>query len=349
MGAAGLRASPNAAKGGRGLEPSIRMGILEGRATPCQASSPASRPRPATLRPIVQVLHAMTHPEPAATPPAPSSGLAGLRVVSFEARMAGPMADLIRKHGGEPVEAPALREVPIGDNPEAIRFADRLLAGDFAMVVFLTGVGTRYLAQEIETRYPRAEWVAALNRAKVVTRGPKPLGPLREFKVRVDLTAPEPNTWRELLAALDAKLPVAGLSVAVQEYGQPSPELIAGLIERGATVAQIPVYRWALPDDLGPLRRAIAAIIAGEIGAATFTAAQQIVHLLEVAARDGQEADLRAAFARSVLIASVGPTTTETLRAHNLPVDIEPDHPKMGHLALALARGWRGIARLENC
>lgn len=284
----------------------------------------------------------MSLPDPDSSPaPRPASGLDGLRVVTFEARMAGSMADLIRKHGGIPVEAPALREVPIGDNPRALDFADRLLAGEFDVVIFLTGVGTRYLAAEIETRYPREAWVAALNRATVVTRGPKPLGPLREFRARVDLTAPEPNTWRDLLAALDAGAPVAGRRVAVQEYGKPSPELLDGLLERGAIVTQVPVYRWALPDDLGPLEGAIAAIAAGEVGAVAFTAAQQVVHLLEVAARLGREDALRAALARSVLVASVGPTTTETLRALDLPVDIEPEHPKMGHLVLELARRWR--------
>src|SRR5437868_15003311 len=103
-----------------------------------------------------------------------SSGFAGLRVVAFESRMAGPIATLIAKQGGVPVEAPALREVPMGDNPEALAFADRLIAGEFDVVIFLTGVGTRYLAQAIETRIPREEWLAALGRAKVVVRGPKP-------------------------------------------------------------------------------------------------------------------------------------------------------------------------------
>src|SRR5262245_15830287 len=111
--------------------------------------------------------------------PTPST-FAGLRVVTFEARQAGPMANLIARHGGVPVEAPALRELPIGDNPAVFSFADRLLAGDFDVVIFLTGVGTRYLAQAIETRTPREAWTAALAKTKVVVRGPKPLVPLRE-------------------------------------------------------------------------------------------------------------------------------------------------------------------------
>ena len=38
-------------------------------------------------------------------------GLSGLRVVSFESRRSAEMAELIRNYGGEPIQAPSLREV----------------------------------------------------------------------------------------------------------------------------------------------------------------------------------------------------------------------------------------------
>src|SRR4051812_20204609 len=103
--------------------------------------------------------------------PAAPSPFAGLRVAAFESRMAGPMADLIRKHGGEPVEAPALREVPLGGNPRALEFAKELIAGRFDVVIFLTGVGARFLLQEIEPEIPSREFIDALSRVTVVVRG----------------------------------------------------------------------------------------------------------------------------------------------------------------------------------
>ena len=272
---------------------------------------------------------------------------AGIRVAAFEARMAGPMADLIEKHGGVPVEAPALREIPIADNPQALAFADRLLAGEYDVVVFETGVGVRYLSQAIETRIPRETWLAALDRTQVVARGPKPVAVLRELKARVDLQVPEPNTWHQTLTTLDAHLSVAGLRVAVQEYGKPNPELIEGLQQRGALVTRVPVYRWALPEDTGPLRATIAAIAEGRIGAVLFTAAQQVVHLLQVAAEEDRVADLRVALGRDTVVGSIGPTTSQALRESGLPVDIEPEHPKMGHLVAAVAAGWRGIGKAK--
>jgi uroporphyrinogen-III synthase len=280
------------------------------------------------------------------TIPTESAPLAGIRVAIFESRMAGPAADLIAKYGGIPLPAPALREIPLGDSPELTAFANQLTAGGFDVVIFETGVGVRYLAQAIEARIPRATWLDALARVKVVARGPKPATVLRELRARVDLHVPTPNTWHETLAALDSHLPVAGLQVAVQEYGKPNFELIEGLEQRGATVTCVPVYRWALPEDLGPLRAAIVEIALGQVSIALFTSAQQVEHFLQVAASDGREAELRSALATCTVVGSIGPTTSETLRAHGLPVDIEPDHPKLGHLIAAVAAGWLGTGKV---
>ena len=81
------------------------------------------------------------------------------------------------------------------------------------------------------------------------------------------LTAPEPNTWREVLSALDDKqqeFTLSGKRVAVQEYGASNPDLLAGLEDRGARVTRVPVYQWALPEDLAPLEAAVRAIAAGQ-------------------------------------------------------------------------------------
>jgi uroporphyrinogen decarboxylase len=258
------------------------------------------------------------------------------------------MADLITRHGGRPVIAPALREIPLQDNPEAFAFAERLLRSEFDLVIFLTGVGTRFLAQAIETRVPRADWVAALGKAKVLARGPKPVAALRELGVRIDFQVPEPNTWRELLALLDGQFPVSGHRVAVQEYGKPSAELVEGLSQRGAAVTTVPVYRWALPDDTGPLRATIAELAAKRIEVALFTSAQQVEHFVQVAREEGREADMRNVLGQHVIVGSVGPTTSEALRDHALPVDIEPEHPKMGHLVTTVAARWQDMAKVAG-
>jgi uroporphyrinogen-III synthase len=273
------------------------------------------------------------------------SPLDGQRVVIFEARMAGALADLVARQGGIPVGAPALREIPIENNSDARSFVDGLLAGRFDVVIFETGVGVRLLVQSQGSRLSGSEWAEALAKTKVVARGPKPAAALRELGAKLDFQVPEPNTWRETLTLLDDRLPVAGLRVAVQEYGMPAPELTDGLAKRGALVKRVPIYRWALPEDIGPLIAALTAIVQRRIGVALFTAGQQVEHVLQVAANARIEPELRAAFAEHVVIGSIGPTTSAVLRAHGLPVDIEPEHPKSGHLVAAVAASWRSVGK----
>ncbi|AMV36664.1 uroporphyrinogen-III synthase [Planctomyces sp. SH-PL62] len=275
-------------------------------------------------------------------------GLDGLRVAIFEARMAGSLADLVTRHGGVPIPAPALREIPLEDNPAALEFVEGLAAGAFDLVIFETGVGVRYLVEAVAPRFSREDLVAALRRTTVVARGPKPSTALRELGASIDMQVPAPNTWRETLALLDERRPVAGLRVAVQEYGKPVPELTEGLAGRGATVTRVPVYRWAMPEDVAPLRSALAELASGRIGSALFTAAQQVEHVVELARAEGIEDALREAFSRSVVVGSVGPTTSAALRAHGLPVDVEPEHPKSGHLVAAVAAAWRGIGKASS-
>jgi uroporphyrinogen-III synthase len=267
-------------------------------------------------------------------------GFAGLRVLSLESRRAAEMAKLIETYGGVARVAQSMREIPLESNKQAQAFTRALLGGDFDMVILLTGVGTRVLTRVAETVCRRDEFVGALERVPIVARGPKPVAALKELGVAATLAVPEPNTWRELLAALDARretLPLPGKRIAVQEYGAPNPELLAGLTERGGKVTQVPVYEWGLPEDTQPLRDAVAAIAADGVDVALFTTSIQVVHLLKIAGEMNlQDAVLRA-FAR-ILVGSIGPVTSEQLRAHGISADFEPSHPKMGFLVNEVAQ-----------
>ncbi|CBE70106.1 Uroporphyrinogen III synthase, uroporhyrinogen decarboxylase [Candidatus Methylomirabilis oxygeniifera] len=278
----------------------------------------------------------------------PLAGLTGLTVVSFESRLAAPMADLISRQGGIPVSAPALREIPCTEHAEANEFAKALLAGRIDMVVWLTGVGARALLTAVEGTVSRAECLAALSRIPTIALGPKPQAVLRELGIPITLAVPEPNTWREILTAIDsAAIPLLGRRVAVQEYGRSNPELIAGLQTRGASVLRVPVYQWALPEDCGPLRQAIKAIANQQVDLVLFTTAVQADHLLQVAAADGLEEPLRTGL-RDTVVASIGPTCSKALREHGLTVDLEPEHPKMGHLVQTAARHAHVLRRIKR-
>lgn len=269
-------------------------------------------------------------------------------MLALESRRAKEIASLIETYGGAATVAPAMREVPLESNPEALTFADALLAGSFDIIILLTGTGTRALLEVVQTKHPRDTFIAALRRTKVVARGPKPLSVMREWQVPVWVAAPEPNTWKELLAALDATSDaLKGKRIAVQEYGAANLDLLAGLDERGAVVTRVPVYRWALPEDLEPLRRVVGAIAARELDVAIFTTATQLVHLLKVAATMNQEAEVRDGL-KHLVVASIGPTTSEELRQEGIQIDLEASHPKMGFLVREAAERSADLIRARR-
>ena len=279
------------------------------------------------------------------TSEAPAS-LKSLRVAALESRMSDQTAVLIERCGGVAVKAPSLRELPLDDNAEALSFAQNLIDGHYDAVIFLTGVGAKHMADAIETRIPAEQWRQALARTVVVARGPKPLTVLRSWGLKADVQVPEPNTWRDILETLDQKYPVAGKRIAIQEYGQPSTDLAAGLFDRGAaSVQSVSVYRWALPEDLQPLKQAIRGMISGQIGALVITSAQQVRHLMQIAQAEGLADQLTKAVQQHVIVASVGPVATETLVEYGLKPDIEPEHPKLGPLMQALTRNWRNTGK----
>ena len=242
------------------------------------------------------------------------------------------MRSLIERSGAIATIAPSMREIPLDENPAAFAFADELLAGKIDVMIFMTGVGATALLETLETRYSRGDIFAALERTVIVVRGPKPFAVLRGWGVRVDHRAAEPNTWREVFALFDPSIPLAGRRVAVQEYGQPSIEFYQAIESKGATVLPVPVYRWALPLDIEPLRAAVRQTIAGEFDVLMFTSAQQLHNVLQVAEQDGFSDGWLEAANRLCVVASIGPTATETLTSVGLRVDLEPTHPTMGAL-----------------
>jgi uroporphyrinogen-III synthase len=282
--------------------------------------------------------------------PAPELGdqpLSGLRVVSFESRRSAEAARMIRRHGGEPIEAPSLREVPLRGPSGVDALEQDLLAEAPLLLVLLTGVGAALLVEGLEQRLPRERVLELLNNpaTTIVCRGPKPYAVLKQLGIKPALVVGEPNTWRDVLRELDAHDFARGKRVYVQEYGRTNEDLVRELEARASDVRQIKTYAWALPEDLTPLRAAIERIERGEAEVALFTSGVQVTHLLQVAATLGVTERLLSGLSRLV-IASVGPLTTEALRQAGLPPDLEPEHPKLGHLMASLAS--QGRAKLAE-
>ncbi|MEJ7594115.1 MAG: uroporphyrinogen-III synthase [Planctomycetaceae bacterium] len=252
------------------------------------------------------------------------------------------MGSLILRHGGQALAAPSMREIPIEDNPVAIQFVQDAIAGKFPVVILLTGGGTEALFEVARSQGLYDQLIEAFRHTSLIIRGPKPAAALSKVGLKYAVRAPEPNTWRELVAAIDeSQIAIAGMAIAVQEYGLPNARLYAELQTRGAIVTPVPVYRWALPKDTRPLETALREIAAGRVDILLFTSANQVSNVLTVADQFGCLAEIRAAIKSRTQIASIGPTCSEALTDNGFPVHFEASPPKMGQLVRGAIEAWQ--------
>ena len=257
----------------------------------------------------------------------------GLRVLALETRRAAEIEELVRKYGGEPLVVPAAREIRLESQDHALLFAAGLMRGEYDLVIFLTELGVRTMIDVVRSRYDLETFLVALRKIKVASRGPKPAAVLKEFGIPAAVTAPAPHTWRELMDELEHHFGDAlpKMRVAVQEYAASNPEFLLALAERSQSVTRVPLYEWALPEDVKPLRECVLGVARGFADIVLFTTAVQIIHLFQVATGMGCADSLRAGLQSSVIL-SIGPSTSEELRSHGLAPDFEPSHPKIASL-----------------
>jgi uroporphyrinogen-III synthase len=255
------------------------------------------------------------------------------------------METLITRHGGDPFVAPSVKEQALDDPAEALAFVERLEAGEFDLVICMTGTGIAFLRDAVAPHMSLERLGAALSKATIVSRGPKPVGVLRALNVKVSVVIPEPNTWKEIVEEI-ARRPER--RIAVQEYGRTNAEMTAALEKLGARVSAIVLYRWELPDDLAPLREAIRRLVEKKVDLVLFTSSIQLDHLFDVARSAGLESDVQSALAATV-IASVGPVMTATLHSRNLHPAIIPKHPKLASLVKAAAEEAHKFVMCDSC
>jgi uroporphyrinogen-III synthase len=279
----------------------------------------------------------------------PGANLGGLRVLSLESRRSVEVAKLIRTYGGEPLTAPAMREISLDSNQPVLEFAEALMRGAFDLVIFTTGVGVRTLVKIVSEHYDREEFLAALRSIKIAARGPKSSSALRELEVPITVIAPEPFTWRSLMSALEVKLgsSMQGMNLAVQEYGTSNPELLTALAEKSVSITRLLVYQWALPEDVQPLREAVLALAHGHVDVVLFMNAGQVAHLFLMSERMGYAESLYEGF-RSTVIGSIGPSTTEGLALYGLQPDYEPTQAKMGFLINEIAQNAHALLKQKR-
>jgi uroporphyrinogen-III synthase len=269
--------------------------------------------------------------------PPKHSGLDGVRVALLEARMAGELAALVRRYGGIVRSAPAVREAPLDCADAVSEFLNRIAAPFPCVYVFLTGAGVIALFDETQKQGRLRALMASLRSGTIVCRGPKPSAALKRYGINPNIVAASPYTSDELLESMSV-IDLRDADVSVVHYGERNETLTSALAQRGATLHELCVYEWRLPDDIGPLQDVVRGLVRRELDAVVFTSQVQWKHLRQVASTLGLAEELVDALSRHLVVAAIGPICSGALIDAGVRPHVVPENPKMSPLVAALAQ-----------
>jgi uroporphyrinogen-III synthase len=263
------------------------------------------------------------------------------------------MAALVDRHSGVPYCVPAVREDRHARAREVTEAIDWLATQEAPVVVLFTGVAVDSLFKHAAVLGRQEELTRALERAITVCRGPKPIAALKRQGIQARVRVAEPFTTQEVIDAASLVAP-RGTEVLLLHYGERNVPMVDALVNQGARVRELSLYEWKLPEDLRPLRRLVDEIIERRVNCVAFTSQVQARHLLHVAEEMSKTSDLLFALRTHTLVAAIGPTCADALRALGVEPQVMPAQSKMGPMVLAIARflterstSWRRSAEVE--
>ena len=260
-----------------------------------------------------------------------SDELTGFTIGVTADRRRDELASLLERRGARVVLAPALRIVPLADDTELRAATRACLDRPPDIVVANTAIGMRGWLEAADGWGLAEPLRGVLAQAYIVTRDPRVRGAVRDAGLH-DRWSPVSESYDEVIDHLRDR-GVRGQVVALQLHGERQPEWTAALEAAGATVIEVPVYRWAPPTDPAPLHRLVDLVAGRLVDAVTFTSAPAVTALLR-AAGPSSEAMLDA-LRSDVLAACVGPVTAAPLRRHGVPV-VAPGRARIGALVRTL-------------
>lgn len=261
--------------------------------------------------------------------------LNGARVALLEARMSSELADLVRRHGGEVIAAPALRETEIDATGAVSDLIKRLAQDSIQVVIFQTGVGVKALFAAADRIGCLPQLLSELSAVTTVARGPKPTAVLRQYRVPISISVREPYSTAEIIESLNG-LELEEKGVALLHYGERNAELAEAILSRRARLEELYLYEWQMPVDTAPLQSLIDEIVAGTVDAVAFTSQIQVRHLFNLAKTSGKAEDLKNALNNRTVVAAIGPTCAAAIRSVGVTPHVVPQPPKMGPMVLAL-------------
>ncbi len=248
--------------------------------------------------------------------------LAGRTIAVPETREIDVFASMLERRGATVIRCPMVAILDAPDPAPVLAWGRSLATAAFDDVVLLTGEGLRRILACIDRHEPslRESFVAALGRARKITRGPKPARALKELGLKPEIAA-DPPTTAGVIESLRSQ-DLQGHRCGVQLYGtEPNRPLVEFLQGAGANVSTVAPYIYANAADDRAVASLIGKMAQGQIDAIAFTSTPQVERLFGVGVA---EDTVRAALTRT-LVAAVGPVVAESLHRHGVSSQLMPE------------------------
>ncbi len=260
--------------------------------------------------------------------------LAGFSVGITADRRWEEQAELLRRREATVLHGATIRTLPMGPADELRAVTEQLILDPPDLVIANTGIGIRAWFAAADSWGIGEALSGAIGSSRIFARGPKASAAIHQIGLDVEAKAPTERMEEVIELAIAAG--VAGQLVAFQRHGDDSPSAVAALRDAGATVIEVPVYRWILPDDLEPAQRLIEATLDGSLHAVTFTSAPAVRNLFLIAEDMGRDNDLRLAFDQQVAAVAVGPVCAAAAEEHGIRKPVVPEKFRIGPMIRTL-------------
>ncbi len=242
-------------------------------------------------------------------------------LITRAAHQASKLSEGLRALGAEPIEVPVLEIRPPEDPTPLDKVLTALASYDW--LIFTSANTVQALLDRAKALHLS---LALPPEAKVAAIGPSTAEALHNAGFPVDFI-PASYIAESLVEGLAVYWP--GQRVLLARAAQARDIIPDALRTAGATVDVIDAYRNVLPDDAPEKLRAA---LLQKIDAATFTSSSSVTHLAEAAAKAGIPFPLT-----HIPAISIGPITSQTLRAYHWPPAIEANPHDIPGLIAAVA------------
>jgi uroporphyrinogen-III synthase len=281
--------------------------------------------------------------------------LNNLTVAITSSRRGVELSHIVKSFGGVPYLTPTVGIVDAGISLKEIEiFINNVLSQPVEYFIFMTGLSVQYLFRAASALKLKNELIERIRKSMVISRGNKPSLMLRSLGILNNVES-GPSTAQEILNVLKSR-DVRGKCIAVVNNGNGNEIFKEQLELQGSKIYDLRLYSYSslldrtadnVLKEMGYKQHAkpriqatsklIMDIINGSVHAITFTSPPSVYGLFKVSDTDNNTFGLTMALNEHVIVASVGPTTSEALRRHGVGVDVMPRINKMGPMVKALS------------